>query len=571
MINQIVFYNHYHNGDVFISKQYIKYIMSLFPDFEYTYYHANTPKLLKDLGIKTLPISNTNLPQKEQVFVIGKTIYVNTWIGAQETHSKYGCTFVGYNFMWSNIYQEIARIFDTRLPFGNKYYYIPETDYSFYDIPNDLNIDYNNTILFSNGRVDSDQASWQDTDFIVNALLDNFKDKTIILTHKTNIKNNRILYTNDIVKTTDGDLNEISWIAEKCKYLIGRHSGPFIFMHTKNILNDLNKNMIGIGTSETDGLPYAMNINANYLFLNDVDKEQLVKNIIEHIRVDKKVSSVNYKVFGYRHNFGLKVLNKQEGRDTDRIKKSLFRNNDDNDLEQVLLYTDMGMELLSKYKENNFLLLTESRDFVPQIYAYFIKNIDSIARKVNLIFTHDKSLLPLNEKIKWVPANSSWVTQPKIYEKTKGTSMFTSSKRMIPGHRQRFDYGLKLFNKKANVDIYGRGISFGTSTESKEEGLADYMFSITMENASYSGYFTEKILDCFLTGTIPIYYGDPDIGNIFNMDGILVWSEDFDLNALTEELYYSKMDAIKENFEIAKQFYCMEDYIVEHYLKKLEI
>ena len=107
MINKIVFYNHYHNGDVFISKQYIKHIMSLFPDMEYVYYHPNSPKLLKDLNINTLSINDVDLPQKIQTLVVGNILYINTWIGAQETHSKYGCTFVGYNFMWSNIYKEI--------------------------------------------------------------------------------------------------------------------------------------------------------------------------------------------------------------------------------------------------------------------------------------------------------------------------------------------------------------------------------------------------------------------------------------------------------------------------------
>ena len=33
------------------------------------------------------------------------------------------------------------------------------------------------------------------------------------------------------------------------------------------------------------------------------------------------------------------------------------------------------------------------------------------------------------------------------------------------------------------------------------------MFSVCIENDVYDTYFTEKILDCFATGTIPIYKG----------------------------------------------------------------
>ena len=55
------------------------------------------------------------------------------------------------------------------------------------------------------------------------------------------------------------------------------------------------------------------------------------------------------------------------------------------------------------------------------------------------------------------------------------------------------------------------------------------MFSIAIENASYETYFTEKLLDCFATGTIPVYYGAPDIGDYFNKDGIIDLSEEFDV------------------------------------------
>ena len=72
------------------------------------------------------------------------------------------------------------------------------------------------------------------------------------------------------------------------------------------------------------------------------------------------------------------------------------------------------------------------------------------------------------------------------------------------------------------------------------------MFSIAIENASCKTYFTEKLLDCFATGTIPVYYGAPNIGDYFNKNGIIDLSEEFDVS---DEIYYSKMDAIKENLE----------------------
>ena len=43
-----------------------------------------------------------------------------------------------------------------------------------------------------------------------------------------------------------------------------------------------------------------------------------------------------------------------------------------------------------------------------------------------------------------------------------------------------------------------------------------YKFSIAFENAWYPGYTSEKIVTSMLAGTIPIYWGNPDIGKEFN-------------------------------------------------------
>ena len=103
---------------------------------------------------------------------------------------------------------------------------------------------------------------------------------------------------------------------------------------------------------------------------------------------------------------------------------------------------------------------------------------------------------------------------------------------------------------------------FPTEIEKKEEGLCDYMFSIAIENGQYETYFTEKLLDCFATGTIPVYLGAPNIGEYFNKDGIIDLTEEFDVS---DEIYYNKMDAIKDNLERTKKMEILEDFIWENY------
>jgi len=86
------------------------------------------------------------------------------------------------------------------------------------------------------------------------------------------------------------------------------------------------------------------------------------------------------------------------------------------------------------------------------------------------------------------------------------------------------------------------------------------MFHIAIENIKRDNFYTEKILDAFLTKTIPIYYGCPNIGEFFNSDGIITFDNEtqaIDIcNSLTEDDYYKRVNAINENYKIAKsKFY----------------
>ena len=106
------------------------------------------------------------------------------------------------------------------------------------------------------------------------------------------------------------------------------------------------------------------------------------------------------------------------------------------------------------------------------------------------IFTHNQKLIDIDpEKFKWVPAQGTWIKEPKIYDKTKMISMIASNKNMCEGHRKRLEWIERL---KDQVDFYGRG--FPTEITLKEEGLCDYMFSIAIENASYETYLQRRSL-----------------------------------------------------------------------------
>jgi len=202
--------------------------------------------------------------------------------------------------------------------------------------------------------------------------------------------------------------------------------------------------------------------------------------------------------------------------------------------------------------------LLESKFVVPGIADEIKANVEEYFKVFEYIFTHNKELLSLDSRFKWCPAQGFWIKEPKIYEKSKMISMISSNKAFTEGQKNRLDWVERLGDQ---VDIYGRGIN---PIDDKEEGLCDYMFSVVIENGVYESYYTEKILDCFATGTIPVYLGSPDIGEHFNQDGIIQLSDEFDVS---EEIYESKIEAIKDNLKRVKQIEVLEDFIYVNYLQ----
>jgi hypothetical protein len=212
--------------------------------------------------------------------------------------------------------------------------------------------------------------------------------------------------------------------------------------------------------------------------------------------------------------------------------------------------------------KKNYGWLQESRSIIPQVYQRCIDNLPFIEENFEMIFTHDMRLVSLSDKIVYLKWKAKpWINNYGVHPKSKLVSMIASSKVMCEQHRFRQQMIQKF---SGQVDHFGRGFRY---IATKEEGLNDYYFSIAMENHTYSNSYSEKITDCFATGTIPIYYGTPDIGEIFNSDGIITLNENFMVEDLSPELYYSKIDAVRENFDLVRDMPIAEDYIYNNFIK----
>lgn len=230
------------------------------------------------------------------------------------------------------------------------------------------------------------------------------------------------------------------------------------------------------------------------------------------------------------------------------------------DYSKLTVITDYLLHNSYRYP-NKIAWLIEPKTIVPQLY----NKIKTEYEDYKFIFTHDKDLLKIDDKFKFIPVGGSWIYKrdQKIYKKSKLLSIIASSKTMTEGHKLRHAVIDKF---KSEMDIYGRDIN---TIKYKLQGLLNYRFQIVIENGNYDYYFTEKLIDCFVTGTIPIYWGCPSIGDFFNKNGILSFSTITDLEniiyTLSTDKYEEMLPYAKENFELAKK-YLLSEYHIKKYI-----
>lgn len=84
-------------------------------------------------------------------------------------------------------------------------------------------------------------------------------------------------------------------------------------------------------------------------------------------------------------------------------------------------------------------------------------------------------------------------------------------------HRNKFFQSLEESNPE--IDIYGKRFK-SLHPQYKDEALEKYQYSIAIENSAQENYFTEKINDCFIFLTMPIYWGCTNIFDFFPEDSI---------------------------------------------------
>jgi hypothetical protein len=189
------------------------------------------------------------------------------------------------------------------------------------------------------------------------------------------------------------------------------------------------------------------------------------------------------------------------------------------------------------------------------------------------ILSYDEEILKACPNARQYIWGTSWISSStynaiNVSRKQKQISCLTGIKELTPAHTYRkLLYNSQLYlnvpipitwfrsSKGLALTIFGNNPIVG---DSKDPLFLDYQFSVVIENCRLNNYFTEKLVDCLITKTIPIYYGCPNISNWFDTRGWIILEtmsiQEFRRKCMSLPSYDSLLNVINENFERAKQY-----------------
>lgn len=163
-------------------------------------------------------------------------------------------------------------------------------------------------------------------------------------------------------------------------------------------------------------------------------------------------------------------------------------------------------------KENIWVIMQEPyergfTDWVMEGHEYFAR-----------VFTHhapakDRKYVASQPALPWhVNRTFDQLTMCPVPEKTRALSGIVGDAMDLPGHEKRWKFVEAVRAAGLPIDLFGKKIHY---LADKWDGLAPYKYSLAVENNSGPDLWTEKLADCFLTWTLPFYYGCTNLEEYF--------------------------------------------------------
>lgn len=294
-MNKLIFYNNNNNGDIHFSREFIKDIIRKTSFDEYYHCHKRSPKLTQDIeNLKYSPLNDYCKPYISH-YVVNNETYINTHLGGLYNTLLDKPMKVDLDIFY-NYFQSIY--YKLRISMEKKKFYIPEIDYSVFEIEKVNEYLENNIknikVLICNGSVFSNQSMDVNFKELIEKLAIYYPNTHFILTDKsTVIEMPNVLYTSDIIQA-ESDLNEISYLSLNCSVILGRASGPYSFTQVKKNVDDIDKTFIFICTNFSDGMWHEQTL-CSKVWINDYDSNNIyetVKNQLKNVTNYKNLFKV---------------------------------------------------------------------------------------------------------------------------------------------------------------------------------------------------------------------------------------------------------------------------------------
>jgi hypothetical protein len=206
--------------------------------------------------------------------------------------------------------------------------------------------------------------------------------------------------------------------------------------------------------------------------------------------------------------------------------------------------------------------------------------INSRHKDFDFILTHNSEILEKCENSHLHLFGTCWVKDFNFTKKKFSVTTLIGAKSMTSNHSLRhklvdllnlkFKVECEFFNS-INAPFNDKRLITITSNHNKNE-LFYSQFHIVIENSCVENWFTEKLIDCFQTKTIPIYLGCPNISDWFDTKGMFIVNSIDDIKNvllnIDENTYQSKIDSIENNYHKSNDFVDF-GIMIENKLEKL--
>ena len=199
--------------------------------------------------------------------------------------------------------------------------------------------------------------------------------------------------------------------------------------------------------------------------------------------------------------------------------------------------------------------------------AYYCENIKPDFNNCEFVFgvpREEEINKPNYKRIQWHGVYPKTLIKPSVKDTETISNSKTKFCNFLYSHRVKYrEQFFKELSKYKKVDAPGKSMNNmdsidtiykGDIWERKRQFMQPYKFTIAFENYSYPGYQTEKLYDSMSVNSIPIYCGDPYIGDIFNTKSFINAFDILKPNYSTTIKYFEKN--VQMSFvDIRPQFY----------------